>query len=365
LTFALDPSDFAPYGVTNNNTPPTCALDSSGVQVHDIFRYQNFTRPHRYGHLHDELRINTDTYYDLEIVNEPLSQSTYNRCLPAFRLASLFLRRSAYFYHCVRNSPVWSTTGLHNRGKRYLRRKDPSQFTDTDRTEIKGQMNALANRLTLIDRLDETIDNCSALSHLADDYSEAGPTEVRYFGSIKRNLERIATANFPFFHHSTQLRLLFALAVDLVHELCHLLYWERFLHLTYSPPNGHQLDRDPYFDLSHPQKELGHAWEYYFFGMKLMIGLWSEDWLIDLFTNTPGLGHQKPLYPAVFRAWKHRRAYTVTPFKGPDRHQVKLRALRSSSMRTPGAHLNSTWRILQSRIIHYRYRSYHRSLKYL
>jgi hypothetical protein len=66
-------------------------------------------------------------------------------------------------------------------------------------------MNALANRLTFIDRLDETIDNSSARSHLADDYYDAGPTEVRYFVSIKRNLERIATADFPFLHHSTQL----------------------------------------------------------------------------------------------------------------------------------------------------------------
>lgn len=136
---------------------------------------------------------------------------------------------------------------MHNRGKRYLRRKDPSQCTDTDRTEIECQLNALANRLAFIDRLDEMIDNFSALSHLADDYYEAEPTEVRYFVSIKRNLEQIATADFPFLHHSTQIRLLFALAVDLVHELCHLLYWKRFLHLTCFPPNDHQIDRDPIF----------------------------------------------------------------------------------------------------------------------
>jgi hypothetical protein len=131
----------------------------------------------------------------------------------------------------------------------------------------------------------------------------------------------------------------FALAVDTVHELCHLLYWERSLHLTYSPPNGHQVDRERYFDLSHPQEELGLAWGYYFFGMKHMIGLWAEDWLTDLFTNTPGLGHQKPLYPAVFGAWKHRRAYTSPHSRTQIAIRSNLRALRSSSMRTPGAHL--------------------------
>lgn len=61
--------------------------------------------------------------------------------------------------------------------------------------------------------------------------------------------------------------------------------------------------------------------------MKLMISLWSEDQLTDLFTNIPSLGHQKPLYPAVFGPWKHRRAYTVTPFTNPDRHQIESESI--------------------------------------
>lgn len=324
MAFALDPSDFAPYGVTNDESPTNSArLD--WVQIHDIFRYENFARPYRYDKLNKELKEDTDTFMDADIIYERLPRSTYNRCLPSFRLASLFLRHSAYFLPCIRNSPVAELTagGVYSRRKRYFRNQKVSQFTAADRRQIESQLKDLAERLRFVTRLENTLySQVRAVSHLVEDWWLTPPDEVRYFVSLARNFARIDSA--VSLHHSTRTRLQFGLAVDLVHELSHLLHWERFQNLTSSPPYPHDIDFDPCFNLSDPVKELGDAWEHYFFRMKPTMCLSQEDWTTDLFLDqTTGRGNQKPLYPGVSGPMMHKKASQVTPFTNPNCYQTR------------------------------------------
>lgn len=314
MSFMLHPEDFAPYGITNNS-PPTHSLDLSGVKIHDMFRYDNFSRHYVYKKLNDELRASTDSYGDFDTVQEPLPLETYNRCLPAFRLASLFLGHSHYFHYCLRNSPILATTDLHNRPKRYIQKLNPDAFTDANRATINLQLDALAKRVRFHVRPVSIPADFTALSALAEDWYTAGPHDLRYFVHLKYHMDRIGSNDWVNLHYSKQMNILFKLTIDLVHEIAHLLYWERYPNFRIPPTYPHEIDQDPYWDLSDRRKEVGTAWENWFFGMQVQPI--PDQSISDI--NLEALpGHEKPLYACMMTHVRSTQAKNWSPFTQPN-----------------------------------------------
>ena len=315
MSFMIHSEDIAPYGITNNS-PPTHSLDLDGVEIHALFRYDNFCRDYVFEKLAQELRAPTDTYNPLDTVREPLAQDTYNRCLPALRLASLFLSFSSYFHYCLRNSPILANvTGIHNRPKRYLQKISPDAFTDANRDTIELQLNALAERVRFHVRDVGIPPNFTALSTLADDWYTVGPKDVRYFVHVKHHMDVIGSKDWVNLHYSKQMNILFKFAIDLVHETAHLLYWERFPNMPVSPPYGHEVDQDPYWDLSDVRKEVGTAWENWFLGYQVQ--RFPDQNVSDI--NLEAVpGHEKPIYGCMMTHVKSNRAINWGPFTQPD-----------------------------------------------
>ena len=310
----LHTSDLAPYGITSNS-PPTHSLDLNSIRIHPLFRYANFTRPYAYRKLCPDLRATTDRYKPFQMVQEPLSQATYDRCIPAFRLATLFLGNSTYFHYCLRNSPILATTGIRNRPKRYVQKINPWELTDFNRAKINLQLNDLAERVRYHVRPTSYRADFTALSELAEDWYAAGLQDVRYFVQLKFSMDLIGSPDWPNLHHSKQMNILFKLAIDLVYETCHLLYWERFPNFIRPPIHPHEIDQDPYWDLSEPRKEVGTAWERWFFGMQVQP--FPSHNITDINLETAP-GHAKPVHACLMTHPKSGRAVNVTPFAQPD-----------------------------------------------
>lgn len=184
----------------------------------------------------------------------------YEAFAPAFRLASLWITRPEYlpFWRSMLRGKIQASNGEEPTSilqAKSFARKDLMQ----DLLEIAGGSHF--RFVPLIGQWAMTYTHGEITTDLHDD-----------FFHLSVSIFETATT-------SEQLRFLFFTAVNLVHELAHREFQDRWA--TEFPDEGHLPPSEPVIqDLDIPHDELGVAWEHYMFGGRIQA--------INL-TPTPGV----------------------------------------------------------------------------
>ncbi|MCJ1470840.1 hypothetical protein MMC07_009487 [Pseudocyphellaria aurata] len=206
----------------------------------------------------------------------PYWDEAYEAMMPAFRLVSRWLTdpRFRKFWNCLSFGEVRQVDQGNS-----LRGHDLSYEIELE--------NPGADRLAEFeDMFPDTIDGCAVDHHyqfrpVADAWAESrsqttpnGRRPTRWpFTSmtfLHEDFLLLSHTTFPAASKSKQVRFLFFLAVNLAHELAHVLW---HYHWSLENNNADQksiLKWEPFFmNIKEPHDELGIAWEYFMFGGRI------------------------------------------------------------------------------------------------
>jgi hypothetical protein len=254
-----DPSCAIPYHLTN--------------PVHPLWSYQNWSRTLRLESSPRQTESQPAPGVTVSDSIQPecclvLPPHTYQRLLPAFRLASLFLEKSLPWFWNVHSAPH---DLIRADGPTELR-LDESDWTQTKEDQIRQVLDAIAERYSIIHDISGCDMQATGVSTLIPAQPNAdapkdpkkdqngvdaqeeqnlltivGRQVIEFFGSLDWLLLPLAM----------QHRCLFQFSILMVHELAHVVNLARADRIARSS--------EPYFRRTEAARELGYSWEHFMF----------------------------------------------------------------------------------------------------
>jgi hypothetical protein len=251
---------------------PNSAADHLTNNIHPLWAYRNWSRNVR--------AKNTPRMERGEARKRPLLKrvqrerckklpfSTFQRILPALRLATLFLEKSLPWFWNLRYAPHKQ---VGRRKERELQ-LDEGEWTQHKERQIRKDLDIIAQRYFILHGLHgwemrATGVTCCAFSNMDEDVEEdLQKTYANYWKDNAHLLTVIAKETVDFIGSpkwltlplAIQHRCLFQFTVLIVHELAHAVIFYRADKLL--------LNNEPYFRATEPDREVGFSWEHHMFG---------------------------------------------------------------------------------------------------
>jgi hypothetical protein len=267
--YQIDPAQVGDLGVCDN---PNSAANHLTNSIHPLWAYRNWSRNVR--------AKNTPRIERGEARQKPLTKGvqrarcnelptdTFERILPALRLASLFLEKSLPWFWNLRYAP-YQGFGTLNQTELQL---DEVGWDQDKENQIRQDLDVVAQRYFLLHGLHGCEMNATAMSsfvclNLDGDVPE-DPDEDTYVIYWKKKAHLltvfakeaigfVGSCRWPRLPLAMQHRCLFQIASLLMHELAHVVMFYR--------AEDKLLHNEPYFRRTEPSRELGFSWEYYMF----------------------------------------------------------------------------------------------------
>jgi hypothetical protein len=260
-TFQMHPDQ---AGDLNRYGSPSLAPHCLSNPVHALWSFQNFTREIRREVLVKELTSMPDPpAWPTRDLGRKLPAQTYDRLLPAFRLASLFLLKSLPFFWNISFAPYRGTgkqvelvlDGVWNKQRDAqicLRLDEMAKKYYLLHSMYGWEMGATGMTSYTYGTLDPNLPNAkSALPN---------SQKSKYIWTFisKESMDLVGSPDWPNLPLAIQQRVLFQFASLLMHELAHFAIMFR----------GDQqlIEHEPYYCRSEPYREMGFSWEQYMFG---------------------------------------------------------------------------------------------------
>ena len=141
----------------NGKLKPSVQRAQLSNRVHRIWSYSRFSQQIFYSRLGKEVTSCLDKSNKADTADPdtvpPLPPEVYDRLKPALRLATIFLQRSLYFLHVVRNAPTTESmiSGSNgSRARRHFVRAKLGVFTASQKAQILRQLDDLVKRYYII-----------------------------------------------------------------------------------------------------------------------------------------------------------------------------------------------------------------------
>ncbi len=268
--FQINPAQVGDLTVFDD---PNSALNHLTNNVHPIWAYRNWSRNVRAGNV-----PRVDGKESMKKPLRPRAQRarckklpthTFERILPALRLATLLLEKSLPWFWNVRYAPYKP----FGRQKQTVLELDEGPWTQHKENQIRSDLNTIADRYFLLHGihgwdLNATGVSVTCLHNLDADVPE-DPDENTYVLCwperahlltviAKEAMDFIGSSQWLDLPLALQHRCLFQIATLLMHELAHIL-------LSYRADDT-LLNNEPYFRRTEPTRELGFSWECFMFG---------------------------------------------------------------------------------------------------
>lgn len=236
--------------------------------VHPLWAYRNWSRDVRWQRLHrierKELHKKPLTKGVCRARCKPLPTHTFERLLPALRLASLFLERSLPWFWNLRYAP-YQRFGKKNHTELIL---DDGEWTQQKDDQIRRDFDIVAQRYFLLSgtygwELGATgMTSWSSMNLDNDDPADPAllPEDAPHLITVlaKEAFDFIGSQQWLTLPLAMRHRCLFLIATLLLHELAHVVIYYR---------GDHDFRiQEPYFRQTEPAREAGFSWEYYMFG---------------------------------------------------------------------------------------------------
>ena len=268
--YQIDP---AQVGDLNRFGDPDHEPNRLTNDVHSLWTYRNWSRNIR---AKNTPRIESPESLKNRITKriqrdrcKALPTHTFERILPALRLASLFLEKSLPWFWNLRYAPYKG----FGRQKQTELQLDEGDWTEEKENQIRRDLEVIAQRYFILHGvygwdLSATAMSSYSLLNIDADVPE-DPNEDAYVVHwqkraqlmtvvAKESIEFVGSRRWLALPLAIQHRCLFLLASLMMHELAHVVIFYRYDDVL--------INNEPYFRQSEPAREMGFSWEYYMFG---------------------------------------------------------------------------------------------------